>query len=217
MNDEQTVPKMESRRKGHRQSELLFSIKKTTIYVAVGSFLMCLSGVYYFGNERGYKQAIEAQEARTVALIEDGVGAEEIVDVEMKDKSLVVIRAAEDKAPNKAATSSLSATTAMALAKKTPKSKPQVRLDLRETRPKKGLFGIQLGAFKTRVEALAFVRKYRSKIAKMPIFLISVSLKKRGVWTRVRVGQFRTRSLATKVKKGFGGALTKGSIVVNYR
>ena len=219
MSEKQASSMSEPRRKGHRQSELLFSLKKTTLYAGLTLLFAGLSTTYYLGSESGYERAQEAAELRTLDRLEKAAAGDvNSVAKAAKNEALLVVRAEEERVPTKVSDSSTISKGPIALKASPRVAKPRPGgIDLRKRAPLTGRFGIQLGAFKTKDEAHSFVRKHESKLARIPVFLISVSLKKRGVWTRVRVGEFRTRRSATKVKKGFGGALTKGSIVVSYR
>ncbi len=88
-------------------------------------------------------------------------------------------------------------------------------LDLKSRAPA-GRYGIQLGAFPGRDEALAFVRAHPDPLASLPIHLVP-SKGHKGGWYRVRVGSYGSDDAAERVRRALPDDLAKGSMVVRYR
>lgn len=88
-------------------------------------------------------------------------------------------------------------------------------VELREA-PKDG-FGVQLGAFPSREEAVAFVDENAAFLSDRRVYLQETEVKDKGTWYRVRLGRFGSKSVARVAKRNLPNALKKVSIVVRYR
>ena len=63
-------------------------------------------------------------------------------------------------------------------------------------KPTKDFYTVQVGAFKEQKKAQELLHKLKNK--KYPAYLIKVDLGKKGIWYRVRVGQFLSKQEANK-------------------
>ena len=202
-----------SRRRGHRSKELLLTVRRSTLRL-LGMVVLCLFvGIYFFGHRQGYEQAISDEEYRLGDLV--ATSKRSVRPRESRDFLVVPISKVAETA-TKSATVTAAALPQRARLPLAPRSKLKVGRASKRT-PKRGFFGLQLGAFKTKAEAQRFINKYVDVLGKLPVFLIDVKLRKRGTWTRVRVGEFATKKAAANVKKKLPAKLERGSILVSYR
>ena len=93
-----------------------------------------------------------------------------------------------------------------------PPPSPALRTD-----PPPGRFGVQLGAFKTADEAAAFVAGHASAFDGLPVFVVTVRIRGRGTWHRVRVGAEQTRAAAAQLRDRLGRSMGGGGLIVGYR
>jgi cell division septation protein DedD len=90
------------------------------------------------------------------------------------------------------------------------------KIDLRRSAPS-GSYGLQLGAYQSEPEAMAFIETNGEHLSGRPVYLISTTIPERGTWHRVRVGAFKHRQDAETLKKSLPAELVEGSIVVAYK
>ena len=202
-----------SRRRGHRSQELLLTVRRSSLSVLGLVVVTLFVAVYFFGHRRGYEEAISDEENRLGDFV--ATQKRHVHPRESRDFLVVPIsRPAETT--TKSATVTAAAFTPLPGASLTPKPKLKVVPASKRT-ARKGFYGIQLGAFKTKAEAQRFINKHIDFLDELPVFLIDVKLRKRGTWTRVRVGEFATKKAAANVKKKLPAKLERGSILVSYR
>jgi hypothetical protein len=88
-------------------------------------------------------------------------------------------------------------------------------LDVRDRAPS-GAFGVQIGAFPAREEALAFLERHRTALRGQPVFLLATEIQGRGTWYRVRVGAVTGRADAEALRGGLPAALSAASMVTRH-
>ena len=86
---------------------------------------------------------------------------------------------------------------------------------LREA-PRSG-YGLQLGAFETEAQAVAFVTAHQEALAPVAIHVLASEIPKKGTWYRVRVGLYKEKAAAQRALLRLGPELEKSAIVVSYR
>lgn len=80
--------------------------------------------------------------------------------------------------------------------------------------PPRGRWGLQLGAFESLSEALAFLE--RLKDPDLPQYVTAVDLDEKGTWYRVRVGAFRTKGSAIRLRSELRSLVPDEPLVVRY-
>lgn len=210
MSEDEGAPENKSRRAGHRQKEILLHANKSTIYLAAGIGILIVLASYYYGFRRGRDSLLEDEYSGLPAVTMKHTP--EVKKTEPEENEGLVIHV-PDEAP---VVHNSSSAPAASKPKAVPQVKEPVRLKISYKVPS-GRFGVQLGAFKTPQEAKNFLKKYKNALKALPVFLVSVNLKARGQWTRVRVGAYKTHKAATKLKSDLAKLLPQGSIVVKYR
>lgn len=89
-------------------------------------------------------------------------------------------------------------------------------LRVSEALPSSG-FGLQLGSFPTRAEAVAFLARNAALLSARPNYIQAVRVRGKGQWFRVRHGRWKDARAASAQLKRLPKALAKGSILVEYR
>jgi DedD protein len=82
--------------------------------------------------------------------------------------------------------------------------------------PRSG-YGLQLGAFETEAQALAFVADHQQALAPVVVHVLASEIPKKGTWYRVRVGLYQEKASAQRALSRLGPELEKSAIVVSYR
>ena len=201
-----------SRRRGHRTQELLLTVKKIHLRMVLLALLVTAAGVYLLGHNQGYQEAIVDEELRLKAIT---TAPEESLPPQNSADFLVVPLLKSEPASTTSSTAPPAVETKVE--EKVATKPKQKEIAATKRKPKKGFFGLQLGAFKTRIEAKRFVQQQGNTLRKLPVFLIDIKLKSRGTWTRVRVGEFASRKAAARLKSTLPAKLKRGSILVSYR
>jgi cell division protein FtsN len=78
-------------------------------------------------------------------------------------------------------------------------------------------FGIQLGAYPSLLEAQHYVRDHARALAGQKIHIIPTPIPGRGIWHRVRVGRFGSKSEAEIARRRLPLSVRESAIVVSYR
>ncbi|MEQ8571860.1 MAG: SPOR domain-containing protein [Deltaproteobacteria bacterium] len=89
-------------------------------------------------------------------------------------------------------------------------------VQIRDDVPDDG-FGLQLGAFESREEAVAFIREHGAALGDRRVHVIATEVKGKGTWHRVRVGHFDSKRIARRARRNMTDELRSTSIVVKYR
>jgi|GEM_PF-3506803 len=198
-----------SRRRGHRSKELLLTFRRSSLRLLGLVVVSLFVGIYYLGHRRGYEQAISDEEHR----LGDFVASPKPFVPPRESRDFLVV-----SIPKVAKTATKSAAVLALASRQGAHASSKPRVERRNKRsPRRGFFGIQLGAFRTETEAQRFVSKHIDFLDKLSVFLIDVKLRGRGTWTRVRVGEFATKKAAANMKQKLPAKLKRGSILVSYR
>ncbi|MCC7386871.1 MAG: SPOR domain-containing protein [Deltaproteobacteria bacterium] len=98
-----------------------------------------------------------------------------------------------------------------------PAEPPPARpLQVSRTGPGKG-YGLQLGAYPTEQEALAFLEAHRAALGKLPLFIVVTTIADRGTWYRVRAGAVAQRDDAERLKASLPADLRSAALLVSHR
>ncbi len=89
-------------------------------------------------------------------------------------------------------------------------------VQIREDVPDDG-FGLQLGAFESREEAIAFIEEHGAALGDRRVHVVATEVKGKGTWHRVRVGHFDSKRIARRARRNMTDELRSTSIVVKYR
>ncbi len=82
--------------------------------------------------------------------------------------------------------------------------------------PRRG-FGVQIGAHEDEAEAVSFVQAHAAALQNYPVYVIAAKVRDGQVWHRIRVGRYRSRSLARAAKAGLPSSIRQAAMVVRYR
>lgn len=89
-------------------------------------------------------------------------------------------------------------------------------IEIHRTAPGSG-FGLQVGAFASEKEALAFVAENARDIDRLPVYVIPTEIAGRGTWYRVRLGKARSKAAADALRERLAPALAERAIVVAHK
>lgn len=83
-----------------------------------------------------------------------------------------------------------------------------------DAEPPRGAWGLQLGAFETRKEAVQLLEALDD--VNLPRFVTPVDLGRRGLWHRVRVGAFRSKRRALGARRRLGPRVPDDPLLIRY-
>jgi len=78
-------------------------------------------------------------------------------------------------------------------------------------------WAVQIGAYPDLTSAQQSLDAHVAALAVHPIYIVPAEIKGKGIWHRVRLGTFKTRAEAERVRGALPDDLAKQAIVVNYK
>jgi cell division septation protein DedD len=78
-------------------------------------------------------------------------------------------------------------------------------------------YGVQTGAYPTLDAARASVAAFQDVLDTQRVFIVPVEIKGRGLWHRVRIGAFTSKTDAEALKRSLPDEIARGAMVVSYK